>query len=151
MIPFAAALSIATTALFKLSFARFLSPAATAASTFFTRVLSLDFTILFLKVFVSMTLILFFADLMLANLYTSKPYDIDDEHGPDPDTDVPIHTYSDMIIQKPCGVNRIFDDYLPKKQAIWYHLSCKTEKGSEEAVPCKTENYQGSGKHEDLL
>ena len=48
------------------------SLAATAASTFFTAVFTLDLIALFLAAFVSFTKILFLADLMLANAYTSK-------------------------------------------------------------------------------
>lgn len=42
------------------------------ASTFFTAVFTLDLIALFLAAFVSFTKILFLADLMLANAYTSK-------------------------------------------------------------------------------
>ena len=49
-----------------------LSFAATAASTFLIEVLTSERIALFLAVFVSVTKILFLADLMLANLYTSK-------------------------------------------------------------------------------
>ena len=49
-----------------------LSFAATAASTFLIEVLTSERIALFLAVFVSVTKILFLADLMLANLYTSN-------------------------------------------------------------------------------
>ena len=43
-----------------------------ALSTFFTQVFTLDLIALFLAAFVSVTKILFFADLILANVCTSK-------------------------------------------------------------------------------
>lgn len=74
--PFEQALSISTVAAFNASNAAALSFAAIAASTFFIDVLTLDLIALFLAVFVSVTKILFFADLILANLSTSKMYSV---------------------------------------------------------------------------
>ena len=54
------------------SLAASLSLLATAASTFLMQVLTLDLIALFLAVLISVTNILFLADLMLANLYTSN-------------------------------------------------------------------------------
>ena len=56
---------------FRAAFAASASLFAIAVSTFFTQVLTLDLIALFLAAFVSFTKILFFADLMLANLSTS--------------------------------------------------------------------------------
>lgn len=69
--PLEQALSISLVATNKAACAAALSPAAIAASTFFTTVFTLDLIALFLAALVSATKILFFADLMLANLYTS--------------------------------------------------------------------------------
>ena len=66
------ALLISAIAAFKASAATALSLAATAASTYFIAVLTLDLIALFLAAFVSLTKILFFADLMLANVNTSN-------------------------------------------------------------------------------
>ena len=65
--PLEAALSIYTVAAFNAAKAVSLSFAAIAASTFLIAVFTLERIALFLAVFVSITLILFFADLMLAN------------------------------------------------------------------------------------
>ena len=53
-----------------------LSFAATAASTFFIEVLTAERIALFLAALVLLTKILFFADLMLAKLYTSNIFKI---------------------------------------------------------------------------
>lgn len=55
-------------AAFKAALAASTSFCATAASTFFTAVFTLDLIALFLAAFVSFTKILFLADLILANL-----------------------------------------------------------------------------------
>ena len=73
-IPLEVALLISEIATVKAACAAFLSPFATASYTFLILVFTLDLIDLFLNVFVSITKILFFADLMLANLYTSKYY-----------------------------------------------------------------------------
>ena len=73
-IPLEVALLISEIATVKAACAASLSPFATATSTFLIQVFTLDLIDLFLNVFVSITKILFFADLMLANLYTSKYY-----------------------------------------------------------------------------
>ena len=71
-IPFEPALAITEVASFNAASAAALSFAATAASTFLIAVLTPDLIALFLAALVSVTKILFFADLMLANSYTSK-------------------------------------------------------------------------------
>jgi hypothetical protein len=70
-IPLEEALVSSTSAAFKLASAAALSPDATAASTFFVAVLTADLTALFLSSFFLDVRILFFADLMLANLFSS--------------------------------------------------------------------------------
>src|SRR5699024_6128620 len=59
-------------AFFNAAEAASLSFAATAASTFLIEVFTADLMDLFLSAFVLFTKILFFADLMLAKVYTSK-------------------------------------------------------------------------------
>src|SRR5699024_10842428 len=70
--PFVAALSIVEIAFFNAAAAASLSFAATAASTFLIDVFTADLIDLFLSALVLFTKILFFADLMLAKVYTSK-------------------------------------------------------------------------------
>lgn len=70
--PLEQALSISETASIKVVLASTLSPVATAVSTFLINVLTLDLICLFLIALVSLTKILFLADFMLANSYTSK-------------------------------------------------------------------------------
>jgi hypothetical protein len=70
--PFVAALSITEVAFNNAAEAASLSFAATAASTFLIAVLTPDLIALLRSAFVLFTKILFFADLMLANVYTSK-------------------------------------------------------------------------------
>jgi hypothetical protein len=65
------ALSISEIAAVRQAAAAVLSPAATAASTFLQAVFTLERIALFLAALVSFTKILFFADLMFANLFTS--------------------------------------------------------------------------------
>lgn len=69
--PFVHALSISEVAFTKHACAAALSPAAIAASTFLIEVFTFDLIALFLAVLVSVTKILFLADLILANLGTS--------------------------------------------------------------------------------
>ena len=69
--PFEQALSISVEATLSAEAAASLSLASTAASTFFVYVLIADLIDLFLSAFVSLTMILYLADLMLANLSTS--------------------------------------------------------------------------------
>jgi hypothetical protein len=71
--PLVQALSIWETACFSAKDASSFWPALTAAMTFFMAVLVLDFIILFLKVFFSITLILFLADLILAKISPPQP------------------------------------------------------------------------------
>jgi hypothetical protein len=59
------------TALLSATEAASLSPAFTATITFFIAVFTWDLIILFLSVFLLITLILFFADLILANVFSS--------------------------------------------------------------------------------
>src|SRR5699024_2796302 len=70
--PLEVALLITEIAAFRQAFAVSASFAATAASTFLIAVLTSDLIALFLAVLVSTIRTLFFADLMLANLYTSN-------------------------------------------------------------------------------
>jgi len=63
--PFVHALSISTVAAFSAARAAFLSPASMAAKTFLIAVLTLERIALFLAVFVAVTKILFFADLIV--------------------------------------------------------------------------------------
>ena len=70
-IPFEPALAIAEVASFNAASAAALSFAATAASTFLIAVLTPDLIALFLAALVSVTKILFFADLMLAYVISS--------------------------------------------------------------------------------
>lgn len=70
--PLEAALSMVEIAAVNAVFAASLSLAATAASTFLIAVLTSLLIDLFLAVFISVTKILFLADLMLANPYTSN-------------------------------------------------------------------------------
>lgn len=70
--PLEAALEISEVATTNAADAAALSPAVIATSTFFTKVLILDLIALFLAVFVAITLILFFADLILAIMGTSE-------------------------------------------------------------------------------
>lgn len=92
--PLFAAFAIVETAFTSASFASSLFFAATAVSTFLIDVFTADLMDLFLAVFVAVTRILFFADLMFANLDTS----ICDcyviivfESSSNPDTDVPMY------------------------------------------------------------
>ena len=71
-IPLEAALLISELATFNAASAASLLPSAMARSTFLMQVFTLDLMDLLRNVFVWMTKILFFADLILANLYTSK-------------------------------------------------------------------------------
>ena len=75
--PLVQALSISEVAFTKHACAAALSPAVIAASTFLIEVLTLDLIDLFLAVLVSVTKILFLADLMLANLDTSDRINMD--------------------------------------------------------------------------
>src|SRR5699024_7850995 len=70
--PLEVALLITEIAAFRFAFAASASFAATAASTFLIAVFTSDLIALFLMVLASAIRTLFFADLMLANLYTSK-------------------------------------------------------------------------------
>lgn len=69
--PLEAAMVSARSALRKLSSAAALSPASTAALTFLTAVLTADLTALFLSALFADVKILFFADLMFANFFSS--------------------------------------------------------------------------------
>ena len=71
-IPLEVALLISEMQAVKASFATALSPAATAASTFLMYVFTFVLIALFLAVFVSITLILFFAYLIFAKVGTSN-------------------------------------------------------------------------------
>ena len=71
-IPFEPALAITEVASFNAASAAALSFAATAASTFLIAVLTPDLIALFISALVSVTKNLYYADLMLANSYTSK-------------------------------------------------------------------------------
>ncbi len=79
--PLVAAISIAEIALVRAALAASLSFAATAASTFFIAVFTAERIDLFLSVFVWVTRILFFADLILAKLYTSYRFYVSDHGG----------------------------------------------------------------------
>ena len=72
--PLEVALLIVEIASFNATSAAALSLFATAASTFLMEVFTADLIDLFLAAFVLFTKILFFADLMLANSYTSDSW-----------------------------------------------------------------------------